>query len=63
MSIGTPELILILISLLIPVALAYATAKVAAGKGHPFGLWAVIGFFTGFIGLIIAAVIGPADRR
>lgn len=63
MNLGPTEIIIIGGFLLaVPAAFAFATAKVASGKGHPFGLWAVIGFFTGVIGLIIAAVIGPASR-
>jgi hypothetical protein len=57
------------VDVLIPVFLALAlavgftvgTGHLAERKGHSFALWAAIGFFTGLIGLLIAALI-PAKK-
>ena len=59
---GTPEILLI-IALIVGAVLAYATGRIASKKGYNYTLFAIIGFFTGIIGLIIAAVIPDKNTQ
>jgi zinc ribbon protein len=49
---------LVLLFWLVP---AFLTANIAQKKGHQYGVWLLIGLFAGWIGLVIALIIQPAD--
>lgn len=51
------ELFLLIIVLAIYAGCAVASGKIASQKGYSYNVFALIGFLTGIIGLIIAAVI------
>jgi len=52
----------ILFALCIAIACTIGTGKIAEKKGRRFGIWAVVGFFLGIIGVVIAAVAPPAKQ-
>jgi hypothetical protein len=47
----------VFVALAIAVGFTVGTGRLAERKGYSFALWAAIGFFTGVIGLVIAAVL------
>jgi hypothetical protein len=57
---GCDVLFLGLIALLVALGFGYTAGSIAESKGHSFGLFFVLGFFFPLIGVIVAAVIGPA---
>jgi hypothetical protein len=51
---------LIILDLTMVLAFAYFTARVANNKGYNFAGWFVLGLFLGWIGLLVALLIGPS---
>ncbi len=49
--------------LIISVACAFGCAKIAERKNRGVGLWGVLGFVLGLIGLVIVAVLPAADGK
>jgi hypothetical protein len=55
-----PVLVLVVLGLITETALAIATYRVAEARGFNARLWAVIGFLTGVVGLIVVCLVrGP----
>jgi hypothetical protein len=53
----------IVIGLIISTVCAYFAYKVAESKGRQPVLWAVLGFVFPFLGLLVVALLGPAQTR
>jgi heme/copper-type cytochrome/quinol oxidase subunit 2 len=52
-----PVIVLLLLGLVTETAIAIATYRVAEARGFNARMWAVIGFVTGVIGLIVVCLV------
>lgn len=59
---GTAEMLIILILVVVPLLLAIIPAKIASNKGYSFVGFYIFGFFFWLIALIVALVISDKNQ-